>query len=40
VICVSIVHITYDGRESLPAPLRRKWKGGVTEIIHVAGAEQ
>jgi hypothetical protein len=36
---ISIVHIGHDGRESLPAPQRIKWVGGVTEIVHEAGAE-
>lgn len=34
-----IVHIGHDGTESLPAPQRIKWIGGVTEIVHKAGGK-
>ena len=39
VLRVVIVHIGHDGTEPLPAPQRIKWVGGVTEIVHKAGAE-
>lgn len=39
VLRVVIVHIGHDGTEPLPAPHRIKWVGGVTEIVHKAGAE-
>jgi hypothetical protein len=39
VLRLVIVHIGHDGTDSLPAPQRIKWAGGVTEILHEAGAE-
>lgn len=38
VLRLVIVHIGHDGTEPLPAPRRIKWPGGVTEILHEAGA--
>jgi hypothetical protein len=37
-IVVRIEHIGHDGTEPLPLPRRIPWKGGATEIIHVAGS--
>jgi hypothetical protein len=39
VLRLVIVHIGHDGTEPLPAPQRIKWVGGVTAIVHEAGAE-
>jgi hypothetical protein len=36
VISIRVVYIGYDGKEPLPSPQRIPWKGGVTEIVHVA----
>lgn len=38
IILVRIEHIGYNGKEPLPPSQRISGKGGVTEIIHVAGA--
>jgi hypothetical protein len=35
-ISIRVVYIGYDGQEPLPPPQTIPWKGGVTEIVHVA----
>jgi hypothetical protein len=40
VIRVQIVYIGHDKKEPLPPPERIPWKGGVTEMIWVAGEDE
>jgi hypothetical protein len=40
VLRVSVIHIGYDGVIPLPPLQVVKWKGGSTEIVHLAGATQ
>jgi hypothetical protein len=36
-IRLRVIHVGHDGKEPLPASRRVPWRGGVTEIIHLAG---
>jgi hypothetical protein len=40
VLKVRVIHVGLDDRELLPKPQTISWRGGVTEIVHVAGSSQ
>jgi hypothetical protein len=38
VLRIQIIHVGLDDKEPLPQPQTIPWRGGVTEIVHVAGS--